>query len=77
MQELEASQRATAKVLGVDHATIGRDLNDGANAPSKSKKTDAEADTEAANGANAPSAVTLSGTDAARAVEKKQRDAER
>jgi N6-adenosine-specific RNA methylase IME4/Trp operon repressor len=53
LQEIEASQRATARLLGVDHVTIGRDLR-GANAP---LRTDESAENEAleeTDGANAP-----------------------
>jgi hypothetical protein len=33
LQAIEVSQRATARLLGVDHVTIARDLGRGANAP--------------------------------------------
>jgi phage N-6-adenine-methyltransferase len=35
LKELEASQRAMGKMLGVDHVTIGKDLKDGENSPEK------------------------------------------
>ncbi|MDX0604903.1 hypothetical protein GOD78_18245 [Sinorhizobium medicae] len=49
-----ASQRATARALGVDKRTVGRDLNDGANAPSTVEKPNGINGANSANGANAP-----------------------
>lgn len=59
LQAAEASQRATAKVLGVDKETVARDLGTrGANAPPPHQDSDKESQEIAASpvpgGANAP-----------------------
>lgn len=58
LDKLEASQRATAKVLGVEKRTIGRDLKDGANAPLQQQKALQTKDSNSKDGANAPSQET-------------------
>lgn len=74
LNELQASQRATAKALGVDETTIRRDVGkrDAANAaesPERNGETTDKITDVAANAAPAP--VTASGTDAARKLEEK------
>ena len=73
MHRLEASQRTIAKVLGVHHETIARDLDlRGANAPSTARKAKPSAAHEYSSGANAPpAAFQLDGGAVATAAEKK------
>jgi len=69
-EELQATQRATAHALGVNHATIARDL--GANAP---RPTIQHKQLEAISGASAPiirpNPLVVSGSEVARESEKK------
>ena len=53
---IEASQRAIAKVIGVNHATVSRDLNheSGANAPTPLRKPNKSEPHNPLSGANAP-----------------------
>jgi len=69
------SNRQIAEVLGVHHATVGRDI--GANAPQPAENPKGTATPQSAAGANAPPPA-LSGADAAQAVAKVagRRDAE-
>lgn len=76
LNELEASQRATAKALGVNHTTVMRDLKDGADAPKPEEEPLILQEKKSDVGANAPPppSVTLDGSKVARAV---QRSAEK
>ncbi len=53
LSERRATQRAAAKMLGVDHRTIGRDLQ-GENAPNTDIETQQNQDVSKTDGANAP-----------------------
>lgn len=52
LEELQATQRATAKALGVDHKTVRRDL--GTNVPTQSQKTAEMPAKSEASGTNVP-----------------------
>lgn len=78
--DIGASQRATARALGVHHKTVQRDLGNGAKAPPGDDEPQSDADTESDNGADAPpdesdpdppAAAQVSGRDAAKQAEKK------
>ena len=53
IEAIGASQRATAKLLGVDHSTISRDLSGGANATPAPEMSSGGATPEVSGGANA------------------------
>ena len=55
-QEFEASQRATAKMLGVSHTTIDRDLKNGTNVPSEDSEAAENSEKTNDNGTNVPPA---------------------
>jgi N6-adenosine-specific RNA methylase IME4 len=54
LQEIEASQRATARLLGVSHTTIERDLGSGTNVPSMDRDTIETNDLFGRDGTNVP-----------------------
>lgn len=71
LREIDASQRATAKALGVDHTTIGRDLNGGASAPVAPPNTAERQENNSRDGASAPPPEWFQGdVDPARLAEK-------
>lgn len=70
LADLQASQRATAKALGVDHSTINEDLRGGNPPKDKSNGTENKSDS-GSGGGNPPPTSGLSGVEAARALEKK------
>jgi 16S rRNA G966 N2-methylase RsmD len=75
-----ASQRATAKVLGVSHQTIGRDLDDGPNGPIEVQNSTEEAAQSNNNGPDGPPEWFQGDVDPARLAKgraaRKQRDQE-
>jgi phage N-6-adenine-methyltransferase len=61
LEEIEASQRATAKMLGVDHRTIGHDLKDdnGENSPQHNEAPQEANESKDDNGENSPRSMDV------------------
>ncbi len=68
LEKLQATQRATAKALGVDHETVRRDL--GASAPKQPSKVAETPAKSEAPGANAPTPLATPGAAVGRMVER-------
>lgn len=65
-----ATQRTIATALGVDHATINRDMRDGADAP-KHQKTSADIPDIGAGAPAPPPSLSVAGEDVAKKAEEK------
>ena len=67
LESIEASQRATAKVLGVSHQTVGRDLDDGPHGPPMDPKANDRTTDDTDDGPHGPpnSFVQASGREVA------------
>lgn len=76
LADLEASQRATAKAIGVDPMTVNRDLKDVENATSKVQKPGENRSDKSQSVANS-TPISTNGRDAAKAVEQKHKNSEK
>ena len=69
LSDMRATQRAIGDMLGVNHTTVGRDLDDGANAPKEETEVEVYKELENDLGANAPPIITKSGAEIVEIVE--------